>query len=277
MRLRHKKGAETEVLNSPLVINVGDDILLSLVGADTIRPHVGANDIVGASTASPTEHVGASTASPLTSESIFGNSNPLHLELGMGKGKFIIELSKQNTDINYIGIERSATIVLKSIDNYVGDNTLSSLVGADTIRPQHEGELCEPKLNYSNLRFMCENVENLEKIFPPHSIDKIYLNFSDPWPKKRHESRRLTHKKFLAIYEKLLKPGSLLEFKTDNVGLFDFSLEEIKNSNFELLDYTYDLHNDEKLNKNNIMTEYESKFSKMGNKICKLIAESSEN
>lgn len=231
MRLRHKKGAETEVLNSPLVINVGDDIVganQKLVGDDILSSH--------------------SFTSPLTSESIFGNSNPLHLELGMGKGKFIIELSKQNPDINYIGIERSATIVLKAID---------------TIRPH---------LN-TNLRFMCLNVETLENVFPPHSIDKIYLNFSDPWPKKRHESRRLTHNKFLSIYEKLLKLGSLLEFKTDNVGLFDFSLEEIKNSNFKLLEYTYDLHSDEKLNKDNIMTEYEAKFSKLGNNICKLIAQ----
>ena len=260
MRLRHKKGAETEVLNSPLVINAGDDI----IGA-TQKP-VG-DDILSSRI----------WTSPLTSESIFGNNNPLHLELGMGKGKFIIELSKQNPDINYIAIERSATIVLKAIDNYVEDDMPPSIVGADTIRPQREVELCEPELNNSNLRFMCENVENLEKVFPPHSIDKIYLNFSDPWPKKRHESRRLTHKKFLSIYEKLLKPSSLLEFKTDNVGLFDFSLEEIKNSNFELLDYTYDLHNDERLNKDNIMTEYEAKFSKMGNKICKLIAKSSKS
>ena len=230
MRLRHKKNAESDVLNSPLVISVG---------ADTIRPHTG-----------------ASFASPLDTETIFGNGHPLHLELGMGKGKFIIELSKQNPDINYIGIERSATIVLKAIDNYVGADTIRPLVDTNT-----------------NLRFMCLNVETLENVFPPHTIDKIYLNFSDPWPKKRHESRRLTHNKFLSIYEKLLKPGSLLEFKTDNVGLFDFSLEEIKNSNFKLLEYTYDLHNDEKLYKDNIMTEYEAKFSKLGNKICKLIAQ----
>lgn len=220
MRLRHKKNAETDILNSPLVINVG-------ANADTVR---------------------ASFTNPTL---------PLHLELGMGKGKFIIELAKKNPDINYIGIERSATIVLKAI-------------AACEHCAYSKGEFYEPQI--SNLRFMCENVENLENIFPPHSIDKIYLNFSDPWPKKRHENRRLTHNKFLSIYKKILKPGSLLEFKTDNVELFDFSLEEIKNSNFRLLEYTYDLHNDEKLNKDNIMTEYEAKFSKLGNKICKLIA-----
>lgn len=217
MRLRHKKNAEADIFNSPLVITLGAN-----------------PDSVGTNA----NTVGAKFTSP---------SHPLHLELGMGKGKFIIELAKQNPDINYIGIERSATIVLKAIDN---------LVGAIP----------------DNLRFMCQNVENLENIFMSHSVDKIYLNFSDPWPKKRHESRRLTHQKFLSIYEKLLKPGSLLEFKTDNIELFDFSLETIKNSNFKLLEYTYDLHNDEKLNKGNIMTEYEAKFSKLGNKICKLIA-----
>lgn len=246
MRLRHKKGAETEVLNSPLVINVGDDIVganQKLVRDDILSSH--------------------SFTSPLTSESIFGNSNPLHLELGMGKGKFIIELSKQNPDINYIGIERSATIVLKAVE---------SCRRGERLQSPCMGELREPA-QITNLKFMCLNVETLENVFPPHSIDKIYLNFSDPWPKKRHESRRLTHNKFLSIYEKLLKPGSLLEFKTDNVGLFDFSLEEIKNSNFKLLEYTYDLHSDEKLNKDNIMTEYEAKFSKLGNKICKLIAQ----
>ena len=231
MRLRHKKNAETDILNSPLVINVG-------ANADTVR---------------------ASFTDPI---------RPLHLELGMGKGKFIIELAKQNPDINYIGIERSATIVLKAI---AACEPVAYRKGEfHEPHAYRKGEFHEPQI--SNLRFMCENVENLESVFMPHSIDKIYLNFSDPWPKKRHESRRLTHNKFLATYEKLLKPDSLLEFKTDNVGLFDFSLEEIKNSNFKLLEYTYDLHNDELLNKDNIMTEYEAKFSKLGNKICKLIA-----
>ena len=264
MRLRHKKNAETDILNSPLCIHVGANA--EIVGANACGALVGAN----------TETVGANACGALVGASFTNPSHPLHLELGMGKGKFIIELAKKNPDINYIGIERSATIVLKAIDNVLVSNANSvgandDSVGAndDSVRANACGALeCVPH----NLRFMCENVENLEKIFMPHSIDKIYLNFSDPWPKKRHESRRLTHQKFLSIYEKLLKPGSLLEFKTDNVGLFDFSLEEIKYSNFKLLEYTYDLHNDEILNKDNIMTEYEAKFSKLGNKICKLIA-----
>ena len=190
-------------------------------------------------------------------KSVFVNDNPLHLELGMGKGKFITDMAIKYSNINFIGIEKSATIVLKAVDLF---NKLSS--NSDT------------KLNnIENLKFMCEDIANLENIFSPNSIDKIYLNFSDPWPKKRHEGRRLTHHSYLSIYEHILKKGSFLEFKTDNLALFEFSLEEIKNSNFKLLEFTYDLHNDKKLNEGNIMTEYEEKFSKLGNKICKLIAQ----
>lgn len=216
MRLRHKKNAEVDVLTNPFVINTESGVI-----------DIGAN---------------------------FANPNlPLHLELGMGKGSFITKLSQQNPDINYIGIEKSATITLKAIENALASKNNETI---------------------PNLRFMCVNIENLSNIFTPHSIDKIYLNFSDPWPKKRHESRRLTHQKFLSIYEKLLKPNSLIEFKTDNLSLFDFSLEQIKNSNFSLLEFTYDLHSDERMNEGNIMTEYEEKFSRFGNKICKLIARS---
>lgn len=231
MRLRHKKNAETDVYNSPIVV-------MGELCEPTLQSRTG------------------ELCEP---QSIFNNNNPIHLELGMGKGRFITDLSKKNKNINYIGIERSATIVLKAID------LLTKSSG-----------LCEPNLLsiYPNLRFMCIDIAKLSDVFIPHSIDKIYLNFSDPWPKKRHEMRRLTHRNFLSIYEKLLKPNSLIEFKTDNKDLFDFSLEEIKNSNFTLLEFTYDLHNDDKMNKGNIMTEYEEKFSKLGNKICKLIAKS---
>lgn len=195
-------------------------------------------------------------------KSIFVNDSPLHLELGMGKGRFITEMAIKHPNINFIGIEKSATIVLKAVDLY---NKLHS--------SSIQNEKLDKSKNIENLRFMCEDIANLENIFSPNSIDKIYLNFSDPWPKKRHESRRLTHHKFLSIYEHLLKKGSFLEFKTDNLTLFEFSLEEIRNSNFKLLEFSYDLHNDKKLNEGNIMTEYEEKFSKLGNKICKLIAQ----
>lgn len=247
MRLRHKKNAETDVFNSPIVINS------THIEINKSENNIGKYD--------------NSMSEPCEPSSIFNNNNPTHLELGMGKGRFIVELSKKNPSINYIGIERSATIVLKAID----------LLHTSEANLKHRtGELCEPNLLslYPNLRFICMDIARLSEVFSPHSIDKIYLNFSDPWPKKRHEIRRLTHRNFLSIYEKLLKPNSLIEFKTDNKDLFDFSLEEIKNSNFTLLEFTYDLHNDDKMNKGNVMTEYEEKFSKLGNRICKLIAKS---
>ena len=192
----------------------------------------------------------------------FHNDNPIILELGCGKGEYTVGLAERFPDINFIGIEKSATIVLKAVDLY---NKLHS--------SSIQNEKFDKSKDIENLRFICEDIANLENVFSPNSIDKIYLNFSDPWPKKRHESRRLTHHKFLSIYEHLLKKGAFLEFKTDNLPLFEFSLEEIKNSNFKLLEFTYDLHNDKRLNEGNIMTEYEEKFSKLGNKICKLIAE----
>lgn len=237
MRLRHKKNAEADVFNSPIVVGTFSPVIDNSQANNTSK-----------------------TCNPVT---IFKNTNPIHLELGMGKGRFITELSKQNPNNNYIGVERSATIVLKAIDLLIKSSA-------------HINVLHEPSLLslYPNLRFMCIDIAKLTDIFTIHSIDKIYLNFSDPWPKKRHEIRRLTHKNFLSIYEKILKPNSIIEFKTDNKDLFDFSLEEIKNSNFELLEYTYDLHNDTKMNEGNIMTEYEEKFSKIGNKICKFIAKS---
>lgn len=241
MRLRHKKNAETDILNCPFLIN-----------AINIKDE---------------------SDNFIDIAKIFQNNNEINLELGMGKGQFISEMSKRYKDINFIGIEKSATIVLKAMDKLIDSDINKSkneLLDSKTLSLDDKNNYLIS--NYKNLRFMCEGVENIDKIFKMHSIDKIYLNFSDPWPKKRHETRRLTHHNFLAKYEKLLKPGSLLEFKTDNVGLFDFSLEEIKNSNFTLLEFTYDLHNDKKLNESNIMTEYESKFSKLGNKICKLIA-----
>lgn len=237
MRLRHKKNAEVDILSNPFSIQTSDENCNVL------------NDI------------------SFDVENVFSNNNPLHLELGMGKGQFVITMSKEFPNTNFIGIEKSATIVLKAIDKLFQFDIKNA--NADTSNIDKYDFLIS---NHKNLRFMCESVENLNKIFKPHSIDKIYLNFSDPWPKKRHESRRLTHQNFLSLYEKLLRKDAYIEFKTDNVDLFNFSLEEIKNSNFKLLEYTYDLHNDSNMNKNNIMTEYETKFSKLGNKICKLVA-----
>ena len=124
-----------------------------------------------------------------------------------------------------------------------------------------------------NLHFLRNDAKELPDIFAEDEVDGIYLNFSDPWPKARHSKRRLTSREFLHIYEKFLKDGGVLEFKTDNMDLFDFSLEEIREAeNWELVSYTYDLHHDPAMNEGQIMTEYERKFSALGKRIGKLIA-----
>ena len=174
------------------------------------------------------------------------NDNPIHIEIGMGKGKFLMELASANPDINYIGIERYTSVLYRAIQK-MDENPLP------------------------NVKFICIDAGLLPDVFDEKSIDKIYLNFSDPWPKDRHAKRRLTSRQFLECYDKILKNDGTIEFKTDNVDLFNFSLEEAPAAGWKILASTYDLHNDESLNKGNIMTEYEEKFSSMGNPICKMI------
>lgn len=179
---------------------------------------------------------------------VFENSNPIHIEVGMGKGKFILQLALQNPSINYIGIEKYASVLLRAIQKL------------DSIDAPN------------NLRFICMNAENLPDVFSKNEIQKIYLNFSDPWPKDRHAKRRLTSREYLFKYRQILSPNGCLEFKTDNKPLFDFSIEEIREASWMLHAYTYDLHHDDALKIGNVMTEYEEKFSSVGNPICKLIA-----
>ena len=118
---------------------------------------------------------------------------------------------------------------------------------------------------------MCIDAKNMADYFAPGEVDKIYLNFSDPWPKARHASRRLTSREFLARYDQILTLEGTIEFKTDNRGLFDFSLEEVPEAGWKLEAHTFDLHHNEEMMKGNVMTEYEEKFSSMGNPICKMI------
>ena len=177
---------------------------------------------------------------------VFGNGNPIHIEVGMGKGKFITQLAKQNPDINYIGIEKYSSVLLRAVEK----------------RREYEG---------SNLLFIRMDAEYISDVFDKDEISRIYLNFSDPWPKERHARRRLTSREFLARYEEILADGGLVEFKTDNRSLFDFSLEEVKESGWELLVCTYDLHHDKELMEGNVMTEYERKFSNLRNPIHKLV------
>ncbi|MBO5461205.1 MAG: tRNA (guanosine(46)-N7)-methyltransferase TrmB [Ruminococcus sp.] len=179
----------------------------------------------------------------------FGNTNPIHIEIGMGKGRFIMQMAQAHPDINYIGIEKYTSVLLRATEKY------------DT------EEFCE----LQNVRFICMDATELENVFEPGEIDKIYLNFSDPWPKSRHAKRRLTSVQFLARYIKVLPEGGCVEFKTDNTDLFDFSLEQAQEAEWPILKYTYDLHNHEEMNQGNIMTEYEEKFSSKGQPIHKMI------
>lgn len=178
---------------------------------------------------------------------IFGNDHPLHIEIGMGKGQFLLTLAERNPHINYIGIERYSSVLLRAVE-----------------------KLEEP---VANIRFLCIDAAEIPDIFSPEEVERIYLNFSDPWPKARHARRRLTSSEYFARYDKILAKDGQVEFKTDNRNLFDFSVKEINNSDiWEVTACTYDLHNDTSMNEGNIMTEYETKFSSMNHPICKLIA-----
>ena len=182
---------------------------------------------------------------------VFGNENPIHIEVGMGKGQFITEMAKRNPQINYIGIERYTSVLLRAVQK----------------REQLPTEEALP-----NLLYLCIDASELPEIFAKDEVAKIYLNFSDPWPKARHAGRRLTSTRFFGQYDKVLAQDGVVEFKTDNSQLFEFSLEQVAEAGWKLLAHTYDLHHDEKMNVGNIMTEYEQKFSSLGNPIHKLIA-----
>ena len=176
----------------------------------------------------------------------FGNDNPIYIEVGMGKGKFITANAQQNPNINYIGIEKYSSVLIRAIEK------------------QEQSEL-------PNLFFLREDAERLEEFFDAEEISRVYLNFSDPWPKDRHAKRRLTSVQFLKRYKAILKKDAWVEFKTDNRALFDFSLEQVEEAGWQLMMHTFDLHNSEYV-EGNIMTEYEERFSGMGNPICKLMA-----
>lgn len=179
---------------------------------------------------------------------IFGNHNPIHIEIGMGKGKFITTLAKQNPDINYIGIEKYTSVLLRAIQKL-----------------DREAE------EIKNIRFLCIDAETIEEVFDTEEVAQIYLNFSDPWPKDRHAKRRLPSREFLARYDKILKKDGNLEFKTDNRLLFDFAVEELEPAGWDIVKITYDLHNTPDMMEGNVMTEYEEKFSSIGNPIHKYI------
>ena len=154
----------------------------------------------------------------------FGNDHPVYVEIGMGKGRFLMDMARLYPEINFIGIEKYSSVLLRAVQKL------------------EQGEL-----------------------------DRIYLNFSDPWPKDRHAKRRLESRQFLARYNQILKKDGTIEFKTDNRALFDFALEEVEAAGWTLKEKTFDLHADARLNEGNVMTEYEERFSAQGNPICKYI------
>ena len=179
---------------------------------------------------------------------VFPQNQPVHLEVGMGKGRFLMDMAKLHPEINYIGIEKYSSVLIRALEKTDEMETLPE-----------------------NLRFVRMDAENICNMFAEHEVDRIYLNFSDPWPKDRHAKRRLTSTTYLGRYDKILKPEGHVEFKTDNKDLFQFSLEQVEPAGWHLDAFTWDLHHDETLNQGNVMTEYEQKFSSMGNPICKLI------
>lgn len=182
-------------------------------------------------------------------EKLWDNGHPVHLEVGMGKGRFLMEMSLRHAENNYLGMELYDSVLLRALQ-----------------RRRSMEEAME------NLYFLCTDARMLPEIFAEGEIQKIYLNFSDPWPKARHAKRRLTSRQFLKRYEQILSPGGTVEFKTDNLDLFGFSLQEIEESGWTLLYHTYDLHSEKEQVRENVMTEYEERFSARGNPICKLEA-----
>lgn len=179
---------------------------------------------------------------------VFGNHRPIHIEVGMGKGRFITDMARLHPEINYVGVERYTSVLLRAVQK----------------REALEEEL-------PNLVYLCMDAAALPEVFGRDEVAKIYLNFSDPWPKERHARRRLPSVEFLARYDQILSPEGDVEFKTDNQGLFDFALEQRETAGWELDACTRNLHRDPVLNQGNVMTEYEEKFSALGNPIYKMV------
>ena len=181
---------------------------------------------------------------------LFENDHPIHIEIGMGKGQFITGMAKAHPEINYIGVEMQVSVVSIALD-----------------------KLIEQPL--PNLKLLHVDGSALTEYFADSEVDQIYLNFSDPWPKKRHEKRRLTYKTFLAVDEQILRPNGEIHFKTDNQGLFEYSLASFSQYGMILKQVWLDLHQSQF--EGNIMTEYEEKFSSKGQRIYRVEAQFQDN
>ncbi|OTN77764.1 tRNA (guanine-N(7)-)-methyltransferase [Enterococcus sp. 8G7_MSG3316] len=176
----------------------------------------------------------------------FGNDHPIHIEIGMGKGQFITGMAKTNPDINYIGIEMQISVVSIALDKLIAEEI-------------------------PNVQLLHVDGSALTNYFADHEVDQIYLNFSDPWPKTKHEKRRLTSKAFLAVDEQIIRPNGEIHFKTDNQGLFEYSLASFSQYGMRLKQVWLDLHTS--TYEGNIMTEYEEKFSNRGQRIYRVEAQ----
>ena len=183
-------------------------------------------------------------------DGVFDESRPVHMEIGCGKGNFACGMAAKHPEINFIAVEKVADVCCIALEK------------AKARAEERSGD---------NLRFIISDAKELSENVLPHSLDCIYLNFSDPWPKSGHAKRRLTHRGFLEMYKKLLKEDGILRLKTDNVGLFDFSLEEFEEFGMQILWQTRDLHSEPE-NADNVMTEYEKNFSDKGQPICSVVA-----
>ncbi|CAM3666679.1 tRNA (guanosine(46)-N7)-methyltransferase TrmB [Marinicrinis lubricantis] len=183
----------------------------------------------------------------------FGNDHPIHVELGMGKGNFISELSYRHPEINYVGIDMYDELIRKASEKAI-----------ETHQLQEDGHI-------PNLALTLANINRIEDIFAPNEIERIYLNFSDPWPKKRHAFRRLTHPGFLYKYADILNEQGIIQLRTDSVSLFEFSLNAFANLGLRMYDITLDLHG-QGTPEDHVFTEYERKFVSQGVRIhqCKV-------
>ncbi len=203
-------------------------------------------------------------------QSPFEKSVPLRLEIGCGKGDFIVGLSARDTDYNYYAMELVNDVLVAAVEKYASSRGLGKL-GTHGGWEAPDGTIYRemwdiPLADRGNVRFLNGDAKTLCEFFPDGTFDTIYANFSDPWPKKGYEDRRLTAPAFLDLYARLLKNGGTFCFKTDNVGLFEYSLETVRASKFEITFETWDLHASERAS-TNIMTEYERNFSSQGMKI----------
>lgn len=183
----------------------------------------------------------------LNFKELFGNDNPIYLEIGCGKGKFAIHTAKNNQDINLIAVDMISNVIIDGCNAAIEENL-------------------------SNIKFLLTGAEYLGRYFPPNSVEKIFLNFSTPFQKKSYENRRLTHKRFLDIYRNILTDTGCIVQKTDNRDFFDFSVQSFKDNNFRLENVSYDIHGENKSELGGVITEYESKFIGLGEKICFLTA-----